>query len=252
MIFQLIAVDDLLSLARPEGVLLQITPPNRFTFPSDPAGKAAAFDRFIRELLDAEVLELTAGGTSSGWQNTYVRASYSRGVEHADRAIRAAGGTPPPGAVAQTFNQPIHARSLELLFARNFNELRGITDATAQQISRVVTQGLATGQGPREMARELTRVVDTIGRNRSLVLARTETIRAHQEATLNRFEQGGVDRVVGLAEFATAGDDRVCPDCQELEGQTFTLDAARGIIPVHPNCRCVWLPVVRPTRSSPR
>ena len=29
-----------------------------------------------------------------------------------------------------------------------------------------------------------------------------------------------------------------------LNGREFPVDEARGVIPVHPNCRCVWVPVV--------
>lgn len=40
----------------------------------------------------------------------------------------------------------------------------------------------------------------------------------------------------------TAGDTDVCPECEDLEGQVMTLDEAYGTIPVHPNCRCVFVP----------
>lgn len=242
---QLVLTDDVLGLGTPPRAFLQFPIPGRFDFPADIPGKAAAFDRFMRGLLDAEVLELSPiSGLGSGWQNKYVRASYSVGVTHADAALRDIGISTPPGAIAQTLNAPIHVEKLELLFSRNFSELRGITDATAQQLSRIVTTGLATGQSPRIVAREITRSINTISRNRSLMLARTETIRAHSTATLTRFQQSGITTVQGFAEFATAADERVCRDCQDLEGRRFTLEEASNIIPVHPNCRCVWLPVL--------
>lgn len=42
------------------------------------------------------------------------------------------------------------------------------------------------------------------------------------------------------AEFTTQGDDKVCPECELLAGEEYTVDEARGVIPVHPNCRCTW------------
>lgn len=240
----MIVRDDILGLSdNPPRVLLELQPPGRFAFPADVAGKSEAFARWLRGALDSELLEIV-GGSPTGWQNQYVRASYSVGVNHADAALQAIGVTPVPGAIAQTFNQPIHVEKLQLLFSRNFNELKGITDAVAQNLSRIVTEGLATGQSPRVVARNITRSISTIGRNRSLVLARTETIRAHATATLARYKQHGIDTVQGFAEFLTAGDDRVCQICQDLEGRRFKLDEAAGIIPVHANCRCVWLPVL--------
>jgi SPP1 gp7 family putative phage head morphogenesis protein len=74
------------------------------------------------------------------------------------------------------------------------------------------------------------------------LLARTEIIRAHAEGTLNNFELAGLENVELQAEFLTAGDDRVCPICSALSGKIYSIKEARGIIPVHPNCRCTWLP----------
>jgi hypothetical protein len=41
----------------------------------------------------------------------------------------------------------------------------------------------------------------------------------------------------------TAGDDRVCPICEDLEGGgPYDLDTALSLIPAHPNCRCALIP----------
>jgi hypothetical protein len=44
----------------------------------------------------------------------------------------------------------------------------------------------------------------------------------------------------------------VCEKCQDLEGKVFTTEEARGVIPVHPNCRCCWVSVIEkaPARSE--
>jgi hypothetical protein len=47
-----------------------------------------------------------------------------------------------------------------------------------------------------------------------------------------------------LVAWATAGDDFVCPQCEALEDQVFTLETARGMLPLHPNCRCALYPLV--------
>lgn len=42
----------------------------------------------------------------------------------------------------------------------------------------------------------------------------------------------------------TAGDDDVCPTCEEIsEDGPYSINAARRLIPAHPNCRCVFVPV---------
>lgn len=41
----------------------------------------------------------------------------------------------------------------------------------------------------------------------------------------------------------TAGDNRVCPICEEIsEGGPYTINKARSLIPAHPRCRCVFIP----------
>jgi len=45
-----------------------------------------------------------------------------------------------------------------------------------------------------------------------------------------------------MAEWQTAGDERVCPLCEPLDGTVMTIEEARGLIPRHPNCRCMWVP----------
>ena len=54
-----------------------------------------------------------------------------------------------------------------------------------------------------------------------------------------------MEGVVVQGELQTAGDDRVCSRCAELQGQVFTLDKIEGMIPVHPQCRCIALPVLK-------
>jgi hypothetical protein len=44
-------------------------------------------------------------------------------------------------------------------------------------------------------------------------------------------------------EVLTAGDDLVCPECEEISADgPYTIDEARSLIPAHPNCRCAFVP----------
>ena len=161
------------------------------------------------------------------------------------------------GGIAVAMTNPFHVDRVGLLFTRTFSELKGITDAMDQQISRVLAQGMADGLSPTTIARQLTAVIrgggadlgitDQLGRfmpaeRRAQVLARTEIIRAHAEAQLQELENWKVLEVNVKAEWITAGDDRVCPQCADLEGELFTIEVARGMIPLHAQCRCAWLP----------
>lgn len=224
-------------------------PPGAFAFERS-QGKVAGFMSWLQQQQNEQVLGIISGtpmerAAETAWTRTYIESSYQKGIRDAGQKLRQAGADVAPSFVEQAFTRPIHADRVGLAYTRVFSELRGITEAMDQQISRILAQGLAEGQNPMVIARRINERVDKIGITRARVLARTETISAHAQATLNGFEEAGIQGVEVEAEFATAGDTRVCPQCEALEGKIYPMDEARGIIPVHPNCRCAFLPVVQ-------
>jgi SPP1 gp7 family putative phage head morphogenesis protein len=237
--------DDVFSINQSDPV-----PPNVFAFPRDDQ-KNEAFLRWLRKQEQNGLLEIVTRN-----DNTFIRSSYERGVEHADEALRAEGVDVPKENVSNIFNIPVHQEAVQFLYTRNFEELNGITETMNQRISRELADGFQRGENPTKIARSITDSVNDIGKRRSETLARTEVIRAHSEGTLNRFERFGVDEVTVQAEWTTAGDSRVCPICRALEGRTFTVQKARSGSftfedreypvrpPAHPNCRCALIPVV--------
>lgn len=218
----------------------------RFDFPTS-AEKVEHFMRWLYDETDRGVLEITVRSGNrvaarKEWQNIYVRSAYQRGLNDAyPKLVKAGYQAFELGSAAVTlpFNQPIHADALGLLYTRNFEDLKGITQAMGSKISSVLTQGLAEGRGLRDVARQLNKAVDEIGIRRARMLARTEIIRSHYEASLNAFQQAGVEGVDILAEVLTAGDGKVCAECGRLAAAgPYTIEQARGLIPAHPNCRC--------------
>ena len=97
-----------------------------------------------------------------------------------------------------------------------------------------MSQGIANGDNPRLLARKIVATIDgkgagelgltdTLGRfipaqRRAEIMARTEIIRAHHAATIQEYENWGVEGVHVQAEFVTAGDDRVCQQCKDKVG----------------------------------
>ena len=188
--------------------------------------------------------------------NTFVRSAYSKGVRHADAALAQRGIEIPDEELAAMFSRPTHRDTLQSLYTTNYNDLRGITSDMNTQISRELTQGFARGLSSTAIAANISSNVSSIGKNRATTLAHTQVINAHAKSTLNRFEEMGVDEVTVDAEVLTAGDERVCPICDALEGQTMTVEEARSgemthdgtthraHPPFHARCRCALLPVV--------
>lgn len=216
----------------------------QFDFPSS-SRAAEEFSDWLDEVLDAELLEEYDG-------DRYVRKGYGRGIKHAQARLREQGIDVPEDELGMIFRAPVHRDKLQLLYERAFEELQGITQAAAQEMRRELTEGLSQGKNPREIARNINDRVEKVGKTRSTVLARTEVVRAHSEGTLGRFERIAGDgvQVEVQAEWSTAGDSRVCEICEGLEGRTFSLDEARGMLPIHPQCRCAWLPRVPDESAS--
>jgi len=230
-----------------------------FQFARDPR-KIEMFMAWLKEMEDKGILETysrigTIRGIEEAWTDVFVQTAYQQGVLRSRQEMRKQGLDIPTfdsvgGITNYVFNSPFHVNRLGLLFTRTFNELKGITDVMDQQISRVLTQGIAEGRGPREVARMIVDRVDHIGITRARTLARTEIIRAHAEANLEEYAQMGIEGVEAVVEWSTRRTFDVCPECQALEGKYFTIASARGMIPYHPNCRCLWIPILKSELKS--
>lgn len=178
------------------------------------------------------------------WADVYISSAYQRGLAQAASKLRAQGVEVSDRWLDSAFYRPVHADSIGLIYTRVYSDLVGITEAMDSQISRALAQGLSEGRSADSITRTILDRVDKIGKVRARMLARTELVRAVSESTLNSYEEAEVEGVNLQAEFLTARDDSVCPDCQALSEREYTIQEARGLIPVHPNCRCAWVPVV--------
>lgn len=203
------------------------------------------FEEWLDSAMESEVMEVIDRD-----ENVWVRRAYERGIEDADGNLRQAGAGVAAAEASDVVRAPIHERKLHVLFARNFSELDGITDAVAQQVTRELADGIAEGVNPSEMARRLTDRIEKVGKTRATVLARTETINAHSQATVERYRQQGVE-AVGIepeVQLQTAGDQDVCEQCADAAQQgPWELDEFEGSEfqpPLHPQCRCAVIPVL--------
>lgn len=210
--------------------------------------KVGKFLKWLQHQQAAKLLEVQEGtsltsAASKSWQNIYIRSAYQKGIARSASQLKKGGVKVEKRWVDAAFFRPIHADALGLIYTRAYSNLKGITTAMDAKLSQTLTQAMADGKGLVETGKLLSEATE-LSIPRARKIARTEVIGAHAEATLNSFEEAGIEGVELLSEFTTAGDNRVCYRCKALEGKKYTVDEARGIIPVHPNCRCAWLPVV--------
>lgn len=249
--------------------VLQTPGQNAYAFMSDPV-KVREFLKWLQDLINRDIIDIWGvpnTATTRNWLYKYLLDAYGRGIARAREELRKAGYEVPTvvasGGLATIMSAPIHVDTLAMLYTRTFNDLTGITDQMRQIISRILTEGIMSGTNPRVLARELVAAIngsgigdlgmfDRLGRfipakRRAEILARTEVIRAHHYANIMEYKTWGAYGVSVVAEFQTAGDARVCMQCSSLEGNIYTLDEILPMIPVHPQCRCIALPIVKPT-----
>lgn len=73
--------------------------------------------------------------------------------------------------------------------------------------------------------------------NQATTLVRTESSAMFNKANEDSYKKAGVSKVKFLAE------KDACHLCKVHDGKTFDIKA-KPSIPVHPNCKCTYLPVI--------
>lgn len=230
---------------REQPISLAAIPPREFEFKRDDE-KLIEFMAWLREQVQEDVFETVTydrlGETVTGlWTNLYIDSAYKQGIRRARQEMRKAGAEIPDigneyvDEIAVSFNSAIHADRAAVIYTRVFTELEGVTAAMDQQISRILSEGLIQGWSPERIAQEIVAKVEGIGITRARMIARTEVVRAHHLATIQEYRNAELQDIKIQAEFTTAGDGRVCPECSALNGKIMSLDKAEFIIPVHPN-----------------
>lgn len=135
--------------------------------------------------------------------------------------------------------------------ARLIRELGiGLTDLQAQAVLTRRFAWLAAGRSRADIARMTAAYSDTLLRSRADTIARTETINAANAGQLEAWrlaQQRGFLGTGARKQWVVTLDDRLCPYCAAMRGQTRLIDE-RFISPLtgasvigptlHPRCRC--------------
>lgn len=128
---------------------------------------------------------------------------------------------------------PVEAVTAAARQARGYLEKHGRTFSTTS--AEVIAQGIAEGRSNDLITQDLKRKL-RLTKVRAETIVRTESLRAHNEASRNYYAQNGIDLVMY---FATS-DDRTCPVCSSQAGNVFKRNAVT--VPRHPRCRCYLAP----------
>jgi hypothetical protein len=236
---------------------------NRWAFSAMP-DKVRAFLAWLDEAISRLIF-------TPDWWTPFVRRAFIRGLGRAYDDVRGSSLSEPVGfaggraeflrtITGQPFGIVANAarvtsqfrgaggkfvtEKVHLLAVRLENELRGATAAMAQKVAREVSEGLANGWSARAVAVNIGKAIDSIGEARSLLIAQTELTRAHAEAQLDAMEAMGEGEVSVQAEWLTRAG--ACELCAPMSGVILPIEKARGMIPRHPRCRCIYTAVEKP------
>ena len=219
--------------------------------------KVTEFRKWLTTQVDEKVLT-TVTPSGKPWLSKYIESSYKKAQVRAYKDVYGELVDTPAGlkltddgrALGLSFAGPEETKRIEAIYSRAWNDVKGVTDTMHQKVSRTLSLGLANGQNPLTIARAMVKEIDGLERTRARVIARTEVIAAHAEGQLDAYDDLGIEKVTIIAEWQTAGDNRVCPECGLMEGTEMSIEEARGLIPRHPLCRCAWAPLTQRSMSK--
>ena len=134
---------------------------------------------------------------------------------------------------------------LGLLPSNDINKLREIfkegfkKNLTIKQIEKKVGENIDLKDRLR-INEQGEKVLSVASQNRPNMIARTEASRLANHGLLNHYKENKIDKV----QFLAALSERTCPICEGYNSQVFPINESSGLIPLHSNCRCTWIPVV--------
>lgn len=228
---------------------------NAYSYPTDPIS-VLRFMAWLQLQVDAVIIGNDAT-PDNNWQNRYIDQAYDRGITRTQadlirsamdanmlRSVTSADiiGTATASLGVGTVNGPIHLEAIRTLYLRSYSDLQGVTDEMSKQIRRALVDGIEQGKGIRDIAKDINGRVDAIGATRSKLIARTETVRAYNVASVAEFqdvaERAGIEPAY---EWVTAGDARVRPEHAKRNGKVYPAAQALAMLG-EPNCRCSLVP----------
>ena len=106
-----------------------------------------------------------------------------------------------------------------------------------------LTQSMILGEGIPQITERINKGINTSQYNAERV-ARTETKRVSYVAQREVWEGNGVTQL--RYRCANGGDNRTCQHCFAYNNNVYTL-GEEPTLPIHPNCRCTYVPVVSDT-----
>ena len=128
--------------------------------------------------------------------------------------------------------------------AHTGESIKSILDTTFEALKRTLSKGVELGESMPKLAERITAEYKQCKDWKALRIARTETMAASNQGALQAYTQSGV---VEEKEWLIAGDAcEICiPVNREVVGLHDNFSVGVDSPPLHPNCRCTILPVIK-------
>lgn len=117
----------------------------------------------------------------------------------------------------------------------------------AVKAREVFAKAIAEGWNPRKMATVLKREVEGLSKNRAVLIARTEMIRAYRTANKDIYERN--DDVLRGWRWTCAKTPATCGLCLALDGEIYPTNK---VLVSHPACRCTMVPLPKTDFGGPQ
>lgn len=198
------------------------------------------------------------GDKTGKWMDIYTKAAYESGLKAGYVELKKEkyieSDEPEPNLSGRSNRSKNYLSSLLLLQLKTKEEIRGVTAAMTQQISRVIIDDISAGNTPKMITMDVINRLNKVGRNRAKQTTETEIVRDHDYAKLDIWVEYDVKFAGILAEWITAQDDKVCPFCASNEFSVHPINDLYSMLPAHAYCRCAprLLPLVNgiPTQTE--
>lgn len=165
---------------------------NEYDYRLDPV-KLEQIDLFIQRLVYESLLDDPSGRFSERfWFNAHIESAYKDGAEDFLSDIKDVAQTDilsplmVSAVTAQTAESqlitPSFRNRLQIIYARDFTELKGIADDAKAGLSATLTRAMMDGVGIPEISNRVNKVIQSSA-NRSYRIARTEIMGAYRQAT---------------------------------------------------------------------
>lgn len=141
--------------------------------------------------------------------------------------------------------------------------ISGINETTREKLRIALSEGYDAGEGVGQLAGRVHEVFDEADKNRALLIAQTESLKASNAATVEAYRQS---EVVEYKEWLSERDNKTCPFCLKQDGKFISLNknffnqgdtisaggetmtvsfTDVGEPPLHGRCRCTVIPVLK-------